>query len=183
MKREDFVKVVEETLDSLPREFRRRIRNVAVLVEDVPPNQPSRQLGQQRRLLLGIFHGVPTTKKSIFDLPMARDNRLRIRLGTVFDAIRLQEIFRVIGIPEEAMTELVYLIRDQGFPLYPRFALIPSLLATAKMRTCSVKSAFVPNVSSKASLMDSRVVVASWKSASDFKPEAFTRLPPAPCVL
>jgi predicted Zn-dependent protease with MMP-like domain len=69
MKREDFVKVVEETLDSLPQEFRSRIRNVAVLVEDFPPNQPSPQWGQRRRLLLGLFHGVPTTKKSTFDLP------------------------------------------------------------------------------------------------------------------
>jgi predicted Zn-dependent protease with MMP-like domain len=69
MKREHFVKVVEEALDSLPQEFRSRIRNVAVLVEDMPPNQPSPQTGQQRRLLLGIFHGVPATKKSVFDLP------------------------------------------------------------------------------------------------------------------
>jgi predicted Zn-dependent protease with MMP-like domain len=74
MKREHFVKVVEEALDSLPQEFRSRIRNVAVLVEDVPPNQPSPQPGQQRRLLLGIFHGVPTTKKSIFDLPTGPDH-------------------------------------------------------------------------------------------------------------
>jgi predicted Zn-dependent protease with MMP-like domain len=74
MKREHFVKVVEETLDSLPQEFRSRIRNVAVLVEDMPPNQPSLpQTGQQRRLLLGLFHGVPTTKKSIFDLPTGPD--------------------------------------------------------------------------------------------------------------
>ena len=50
MKREHFVKVVEESLDSLPQEFRSRIRNVAVLVEDMPPNQPSPQSGQQRRL-------------------------------------------------------------------------------------------------------------------------------------
>ena len=69
MKREHFVKVVEEALDSLPQEFRSRIRNVAVLVEDMPPNQPSPQSGQQRRLLLGLFHGVPTTEKSIFHLP------------------------------------------------------------------------------------------------------------------
>ena len=68
MKREDFVKVVEEALDSIPREFRRRIRNVAVLVEDMPPDQPSTQSGQRKRLLLGIFHGVPATKKSIFDI-------------------------------------------------------------------------------------------------------------------
>jgi predicted Zn-dependent protease with MMP-like domain len=74
MKREHFAKVVEEALDSLPREFRSRIQNVAVLVEDVPPNQPSSQAGQQRRLLLGVFHGVPTTKKSMFDLPTGPDH-------------------------------------------------------------------------------------------------------------
>ena len=75
MKREHFVKVVEETLDSLPREFRSRIRNVAVLVEDMPPNQPSPpQSGQQKRLLLGVFHGVPRTRKSVFDLPTGPDH-------------------------------------------------------------------------------------------------------------
>ena len=74
MKREYFVKVVEEVLGSLPPEFRSRIRNVAILVEDTPPNQPSPQSGQQKRLLLGLFHGVPTTKKSIFDLPTGPDH-------------------------------------------------------------------------------------------------------------
>src|SRR2546426_6028596 len=73
MKREHFVEVVEEEFDSLPREFRNRIRIVAVLVEDMPPNQPSPESGQQRRLLLGLFHGVPTTKKSIFVLPTGPD--------------------------------------------------------------------------------------------------------------
>ena len=74
MKREHFVNVVEETLDSLPQEFRSRIRNVAVLVEGMPPNQPSPpQPGQQRRLLLGLFHGVPMTKKSTFDLTTGPD--------------------------------------------------------------------------------------------------------------
>jgi len=74
MKREDFVKVVEEALDSIPKEFRRRIRNVAVLVEDLPRNQPSPQSGQPRRLLLGLFHGVPRTRKSVFDLPTGPDH-------------------------------------------------------------------------------------------------------------
>lgn len=69
MKREQFVKVVEEALGSLPREFRRRIRNVAFRVEDIPPNQS----GQPKKLLLGLFHGVPTTKKSVFHLPTGPD--------------------------------------------------------------------------------------------------------------
>jgi len=68
MDREDFVKVAEETLDSLPKEFRRRIRNVAILVEDFPPHQSTSRPGQPRRLLLGVFHGVPATKRSVFDL-------------------------------------------------------------------------------------------------------------------
>jgi predicted Zn-dependent protease with MMP-like domain len=34
---------------------------------------PHPQSGQQRRLLLGLVHGVPTTKNSIFDLPTGPD--------------------------------------------------------------------------------------------------------------
>jgi predicted Zn-dependent protease with MMP-like domain len=70
MKREDFVKVAEDALDSLPEEFRSRIHNVAILVEDFPPNQSPPRPGHQVRLLLGVFHGVPATKKSFFDVPV-----------------------------------------------------------------------------------------------------------------
>ncbi len=74
MTREHFVEVVEDALDTLPQEFRSRIQNVAVLVEDLPPNQRSPQPGKRGRLLLGVFHGVPTTKRSIFDLPRGPDH-------------------------------------------------------------------------------------------------------------
>src|SRR6266436_7528734 len=70
MNRADFVNVAEEALGSLPEEFRSRIKNVAILVEDFPPNQLPPQPGQQMRLLLGIFHGVPATNKSVFDVSM-----------------------------------------------------------------------------------------------------------------
>jgi predicted Zn-dependent protease with MMP-like domain len=66
MKREDFTKVVEGVLDSLPDEFRQRIRNVAVLVEDVPEDQPRIRPGQPATLRLGLFHGVPMTHRSVF---------------------------------------------------------------------------------------------------------------------
>ena len=73
MKREHFVKVVEET-PTRSRRIPQPNRNVAILVEDTPPHQPSPQSGQQRRLLLGLFHGVPTTKMSIFDLATGPDH-------------------------------------------------------------------------------------------------------------
>ena len=55
MKREHFVRLVEESLDSLPQEFRSRIRNVAVLVEDMPPNQPSPQVGAAKAAASGCL--------------------------------------------------------------------------------------------------------------------------------
>jgi len=73
MEREAFAKVMREVLDSLPEEFRSRIRNVAVLVEDFPPGQLSVPSGRPATLLLGLFHGVPMTKKSVFDLPSGPD--------------------------------------------------------------------------------------------------------------
>ncbi len=71
MEREQFVKVMQAVLDSLPEEFRDRIRNVAVLVEDFPPGQNASS--RPKKLLLGLFHGVPMTKKSVFDLSTGPD--------------------------------------------------------------------------------------------------------------
>lgn len=70
MKREEFNQAVAEALDSLPGEFRRRIENVAVLVEDLPPEPIPSEPGQPRRILLGLFHGIPRTQKSFFQGPI-----------------------------------------------------------------------------------------------------------------
>jgi predicted Zn-dependent protease with MMP-like domain len=82
MKREKFVKLVDEALGALPARFRKRIHNVAVVVENVPPDQlprrDSRNAGitdsdDTENLLLGVFEGIPTTKKSVFDLSAGPD--------------------------------------------------------------------------------------------------------------
>ena len=77
MDREHFVKLVAEVLDALPEEFRKRIHNLAVLVEDEPPRQFRRRPRvtsgnagprKTRSLVLGVFQGLPATKRSVFDL-------------------------------------------------------------------------------------------------------------------
>lgn len=73
MTREEFNKVVAEVMDSLPREFRRRIRNVAVLVEDLPPDQKPSKHGEPRLLRLGMFQGIPMTQQSVFQLRTSPD--------------------------------------------------------------------------------------------------------------
>jgi predicted Zn-dependent protease with MMP-like domain len=53
--RAEFEALVEEALKEIPRQFRRLIDNVAVMVEDDPP--PGRDL-------LGLYHGVPYKHRS-----------------------------------------------------------------------------------------------------------------------
>jgi predicted Zn-dependent protease with MMP-like domain len=70
MERERFVALVEEVLDKLPERFRKRINNLAVLVEDRPPGD----VAQSRTgLVLGIYQGVPATQKSVFDMSYGPD--------------------------------------------------------------------------------------------------------------
>ena len=64
MTRERFRELVAEALDALPAKFRARIRNVAVVVEDVPRDEV--EAGRED-LLMGVFEGTPTTEKSVWD--------------------------------------------------------------------------------------------------------------------
>ncbi len=65
MTRDEFVRLVEQALDGLPARFAKRLKNIAVVVEDYPPaDRP----GPRQGLLLGQFHGVPATRKSVWDV-------------------------------------------------------------------------------------------------------------------
>ena len=61
MDRRRFEKLVEQVLARLPEVFRQRLANVAIFVEDSPPDESKRD-----GLLLGLFHGIPLTEKSVF---------------------------------------------------------------------------------------------------------------------
>jgi predicted Zn-dependent protease with MMP-like domain len=61
MERRKFEALVAQALRGLPRAFREKLTNVAIIVEDSPPEE-----AQTRGLLLGLFHGIPRTEKSVF---------------------------------------------------------------------------------------------------------------------
>ena len=58
-----FSKIVDEVLAGLPQFFRVRLENLAVIVQDYPEPEIQRQF---RGHLLGLFHGVPKTRQSVF---------------------------------------------------------------------------------------------------------------------
>jgi predicted Zn-dependent protease with MMP-like domain len=67
MESEAFEELLAEVLDSLPAKFRRRMENVSVVAED----RPSQELLQERgikpgSLLLGLYQGVPVTKRGFY---------------------------------------------------------------------------------------------------------------------
>ncbi len=64
MDRDRFRKLVSEALDALPEEFRARVRNVAVVVEDYPADVgPPESVPENQDLLMGVFEGTPLTQK------------------------------------------------------------------------------------------------------------------------
>jgi predicted Zn-dependent protease with MMP-like domain len=67
VERERFQELVFEALEGLPREFRERLENIVVAIEDWPHPAQLAGLGIRRRQnLLGLYEGVPLTKRSVW---------------------------------------------------------------------------------------------------------------------
>lgn len=64
MNRERFEELIWEAADSLPKFFKDRLKNVAIVVQDYPDQKIQRKFPGQ--LLLGLYHGVPYGERSVF---------------------------------------------------------------------------------------------------------------------
>lgn len=64
MRREEFEEIVHAAWRRIPSRFRRRIQNVAIVVEDEPGRGLLRSAGvPPGDTLLGLYHGVPLTQR------------------------------------------------------------------------------------------------------------------------
>jgi predicted Zn-dependent protease with MMP-like domain len=62
MDRIQFSQLVDEALDRLPRVFKDKLENIAIIVEDYPEKELQDQFAG---LLLGLFRGIPKTRQSV----------------------------------------------------------------------------------------------------------------------
>jgi predicted Zn-dependent protease with MMP-like domain len=61
---EDFERMAEEAVGSLPEVFREAMHNVRIVVENAPGNQLHRKSGyRSSNLLLGLYQGVPLSRR------------------------------------------------------------------------------------------------------------------------
>jgi predicted Zn-dependent protease with MMP-like domain len=76
--RERFEELVADALDEIPPELASEMENVAVVVEEWPT--PA-QLGGRRGTLLGLYEGVPLTKRDPIGYGGVLPDRITIFLG------------------------------------------------------------------------------------------------------
>jgi predicted Zn-dependent protease with MMP-like domain len=77
----DFDRLVAEAYKKIPRRFRRRLQNVAILVEAEPTEaQLARNRVPPGGTLLGLYEGRPLTTRSVFE-PFAMPDRITIFQG------------------------------------------------------------------------------------------------------
>ncbi len=64
MERQEFEALVFKAIESLPEEFKSKLENVDVMVEDWPsPQQISRLRLRNKAQLLGLYEGIPQTRR------------------------------------------------------------------------------------------------------------------------
>jgi predicted Zn-dependent protease with MMP-like domain len=76
---EEFDAIVEKALQSIPARFRKRIQNVAIVVEHEPAPAQLVRLAPGGTLL-GLYEGRPLTQRSVFE-PFSFPDRITIFQG------------------------------------------------------------------------------------------------------
>lgn len=84
--RRRFERLVAAALDQLPAEFRRRLENVAVVVEDWPPEQA----GEEEAALLGLYQGTPYPQRGD-GYHLVPPDRITIYRGPILALCRTRE--------------------------------------------------------------------------------------------
>jgi predicted Zn-dependent protease with MMP-like domain len=120
VRRWHFDRLVAEALAELPRGFRKRLRNIAVVVENEPPRELLEEMGLwPHGTLLGLYQGVPLPRRglsygnvlpdriTIFQKPLEAMYRSRDDLkAAVKDTVK-HEIGHYFGLDDERLEELM----------------------------------------------------------------------------
>jgi predicted Zn-dependent protease with MMP-like domain len=108
-----FARLVARALDDLPAEFRERMRNIEIVVEDEPSPDQRRDGGE----LLGLYEGVPLTDRgamepylpdriSIFRGPIERISASPRRQADIVRDTVVHEIAHHFGISDDRLRDL-----------------------------------------------------------------------------
>ncbi|MGA2670472.1 MAG: metallopeptidase family protein [Dehalococcoidia bacterium] len=127
MEREEFEALVEKAIDNLPQEFKSKLENVDVVVEEWPTRG---QLRQAKHIhptqLLGLYQGVPQTRRgqgyalvlpdkiSIFQRPIEAQCRFDDEIEAKIEEVVRHEIAHHFGLDDETLRKIEREKRKKG---------------------------------------------------------------------
>lgn len=116
---EEFEQLVVQALDELPEFFQEKLQNIEVVVSDWPTPAELRSVGlKPGQLLLGLYHGIPLTKRTshyglvlpdkvtIFQGPIERVCRTREQIIRQVQRTVKHELAHHFGISDDRLREL-----------------------------------------------------------------------------
>jgi predicted Zn-dependent protease with MMP-like domain len=119
MQREEFVALVEKAIENLPVEFRSKLENVEIVVEEWPsPEQLGRARNARAVQLLGLYQGVPQTRRgrgyglvlpdkiSIFQKPIEAHCRFEGEIEAKIEEVVRHEIAHHFGLDDETLRKI-----------------------------------------------------------------------------
>jgi predicted Zn-dependent protease with MMP-like domain len=114
-----FEQFVAQAWDNLPEEFRAELDNVDVVVEEWPDPEAMRRAGVEHRAqLLGLYHGVPLTRRtqgynlvlpdkiSIYRQPIMMRCRNWEQVRRVVHRVLRHEVGHYFGLSDERLREI-----------------------------------------------------------------------------
>ena len=121
MERKAFESLVHEALQDLPQQFKDKLTNVAIIVEDYPSDDLLDRMDvPEDETLFGLFEGVPLTERGHFDAPLHPD-RVWIFQGPIEEACSspkrsrrrcgspiAHELAHFFGFDDDALEEMGY---------------------------------------------------------------------------
>ena len=119
MNREEFQQLVARAVVTLPEEFLERLENVVVILEDYPTaTQTANARVRQGSTLLGLYEGVPLTKRgrhygmvtpdkiTIFQKPIEANCRNQDEISVEIQRVVQHEIAHYFGIGESKLRQI-----------------------------------------------------------------------------
>jgi predicted Zn-dependent protease with MMP-like domain len=118
--RKAFEALVQDAIRELPQEFKEKLRNVAIVVEDYPSEELLDRLGvPEDETLFGLYEGVPLTKRG-FEAPLHPDRIFIFQEpiegacdspADIKEQVRItlvHEVAHFFGIDDDALEEMGY---------------------------------------------------------------------------
>jgi predicted Zn-dependent protease with MMP-like domain len=119
MTRARFEQLVAEAIRTIPSRFRAELRNIAVIVEDEPPDDLLDEMGiDPPDTLFGLYQGTPLTERS-WDYGNALPDRIVLYQGPIEDGsdteddvvvaigeTLIHEVGHYLGLSEEELEEI-----------------------------------------------------------------------------